>query len=1508
MEAVTLCTKVGGGGRGGRKAFGVAREALHAGCGGTSSPSSSSSSSSSSAARSSRRSSRDAAGLGGGSARGPASGGRASGGGAVGGGGRGRRKGAVSGPQGGGGSRTSAQTSTNAQALADALSMDFSSSESDGGGRGGTLTAKVGGWRRSGGAAHGNLETQKNETGTDAAAALTQEFPRSGQSGVQADASLPTGGTPFSAASGLPCKQATSEMSCQTSPEKPAARSQSGQGLEADGSCLVGSYGRPVRELHAGGAEPGALSRSVDGGADNARGADQGRCSALGEALARPAGARAPGGGGAVERGCGFHSDGRPKLRDGGSDEWRRPERLSAPAPSDNLTTDSGGMTATAEGAEAVQGRTADPSKGLGKGIAKGPPLPAKGKGKVKGSAAAGASPNDEAEHFDAEGLDGRAAGPRLSGDREAPSPREGRGPSEVDHGTSATGETAEVVQGQGGAAPSGKGKAKGPPPPGKGKVKGPSLPAGLAAASDQGPSELDENGASVSERTDVAAELATGRANVQDSGKGLAKGLPFLGQLIGKGKGQAKGALSSAPADDASRLSAKEAGEAGGGSAADAAPEEGGADGVAVLAAAPGKGKGKAKGPPPPPAKAVSPDGVQAAAVGAEPAPGSDGAEPKAAGGKGKGKKGPPPPPPKAFADAAAAADAAGAEPKADDAKGKGKGKAKGPPPPAGAAVGKAAGKGKGPPPKGGPKAEGKSGFFAKATMAKAKANDKFGMTPFGRRIHWVQPVYDELDGETIFADLAGTTEFDAGLLKAMLSKADETKPSGAGRRKAIVQKPQGIPVLDATRAQNLAIALMKLKLYPRELCECLKHLDFSNPLLSIEDLELLVTVLPTPEESKKLLEHKNILEQLRDVEQKVMPFCTLPRSVGRLRLMRFALSHASLHSGYLERCKTLQLAAEEARSSREFRELLNLVLRVGNFINHGVEEGNEGAKGFDLASLSTLATFKTGAVSTLHFLCLSMRTSDADTDFLRDFKASLEHIKAASREKVHVLTSSIESFKTELEFARRERQALEPGDLGARARMDELVGMLEVEAQELQTHLDKAVQTVVDIQKYFSITEKAVQAPPEQFFGYIASFIDALSMAWLEIEKTPKKWQQFAIAAAVSGEKKLESRKTLPPGKLGVNLSEITGRTHAGTDPGIEPDSCATSVAGNSRAPTPTSSPNATPRTSPTPRMPKAKAGPSSGPNRRRTIGGVGPPAEVLELRAEIAAAALALASAADTSAPTSPGSVVPDAAGAAAKMPEIAQAQLPPTADADAQPPGSASTHSQAQSPSAAPVSTEPATSASTSSSAALPSDLAARPLLVDSSASACATAGASSSGGDLSTTMARGPPELAAPSQQAMPGTLAKAPGQAASDVEKLAAAIAMPSGSSTAPAPEQLATSPTEVLAAAAPELVAAGAAGALCQGTGALPVPAVATVVADPPLATTAAISVESTAAGAPGLVTPTRATRLSRGMLSDADAFAVAAEATRKASAGVMAWLETASVATDDLCQEDEL
>lgn len=69
-----------------------------------------------------------------------------------------------------------------------------------------------------------------------------------------------------------------------------------------------------------------------------------------------------------------------------------------------------------------------------------------------------------------------------------------------------------------------------------------------------------------------------------------------------------------------------------------------------------------------------------------------------------------------------------------------------------------------------------------------------------------------EEPDGETIFRQLEGHTDFDPELLRKMLSRADDKTKSG-GRCRALTSKPQGIAVLDSARAQNMAIVLSKLK-----------------------------------------------------------------------------------------------------------------------------------------------------------------------------------------------------------------------------------------------------------------------------------------------------------------------------------------------------------------------------------------------------------------------------------------------------------------------------------------------------------------------------------------------------------------------------------------------------------------------------------------------------------------------------------------------------------------------
>lgn len=542
-----------------------------------------------------------------------------------------------------------------------------------------------------------------------------------------------------------------------------------------------------------------------------------------------------------------------------------------------------------------------------------------------------------------------------------------------------------------------------------------------------------------------------------------------------------------------------------------------------------PGKGLVKGKGPPPgkgTPSKETSE---------VEPA------SPEASPSKGKGKGPPLPSPGKG---SPGPAPSKGKGPNGEDGKGKGK---KGPPPPAAA---------KGPEPKGASKGAPKGGK-ATTTAAKSKAVPKaFGETPFGRRIHWVQPHYDLIDGASVFGELQSGVEFDSELLKAMLSNE---KPVFE-RRRAITRKPTGLAVFDASRAQNMAIVLQKLKASPEACCKCLVDLDFATPCLTTDDIELLMTVLPTQEESRKLLEHVNAIDQLRDVEQKVMPFCTLPRALARLKLMRSALSHGGTYSALLDRCRTLRTAAEEVRGSTQLRELLNMILRVGNFINHGVQEAQEGTvRAFAIESLNTLGSFKTGAVSTLHFLCLSMRS--ADQSFFKAFKAGLGNVPVAAREKTGMLRSGVEAFGKEVEFAKQQAKQLLDGNSGeaessnserpsSEERMNSLTDELSAELEGLNQELEQALQQCTDTQKYFSISERAqANLPPaEQFFGHISSFIDALGAAWQEIERNPAKWQQFA-AAAGSGTSKAK-RMSLPGTLLPGSDSESGGGERPGTD----------------------------------------------------------------------------------------------------------------------------------------------------------------------------------------------------------------------------------------------------------------------------------------------------------------------------------------------------------------------
>ena len=282
------------------------------------------------------------------------------------------------------------------------------------------------------------------------------------------------------------------------------------------------------------------------------------------------------------------------------------------------------------------------------------------------------------------------------------------------------------------------------------------------------------------------------------------------------------------------------------------------------------------------------------------------------------------------------------------------------------------------------------------------------FGELPFGQRMHWVGAEYDQSVEGTVFGELRDKMDntIDSNLMQKIFGSPAQAK---AKPRNFFPRPAPGIAVLSNSRAQNLAIALRSLTMTTEQLCIAIRDLDFNNPSITGEDLELLASVMPSTEENTQLSKHTDNPDRLRDVERSILPLCSVEPS--RLRAMRVVVAHGQVHNLLTQRCCALRAAACEIRDCVEFRELLGIVLQIGNYINHGQAAPVEGtARGFSIESLHVLKSFKRGGISALHFLCLTIHQTSRS--FCQDLLAGLAHVKEASRERVQSLKSDVERF----------------------------------------------------------------------------------------------------------------------------------------------------------------------------------------------------------------------------------------------------------------------------------------------------------------------------------------------------------------------------------------------------------------------------------------------------------------------------------------------------------------
>jgi len=343
----------------------------------------------------------------------------------------------------------------------------------------------------------------------------------------------------------------------------------------------------------------------------------------------------------------------------------------------------------------------------------------------------------------------------------------------------------------------------------------------------------------------------------------------------------------------------------------------------------------------------------------------------------------------------------------------GKGKGKAsKGPAIPA-----LPKGKGKGPP------LPGPSG--ESSGKGKGKAQPKPLL--FGKRLNLrdsgalPETARGEQPQENIFQGLlrerAGRTQEDIDTLHSYFqpktsgrSEGRPTTPGSSGRG-SMVGTPRA--VFTDSVARNCAIVLRKLALKGMDLVKAVELLE-PGPL-DQDQLDRLAKVMPDQEKMAQLKLASSQKEQLRDVEQAMVPFAHLGRLQERLKALTLAANVQPNEQTFLTQLKTVSAACQEICDSHSLKNVLAIVLLMYNYVNFGQVERTD-ARAFDIANLLQLNDFRSDKggpfprFSALHYVALRLLKETPQS--VRSLQEELGQVQEAAG----ICLSSVEVWIKEL------------------------------------------------------------------------------------------------------------------------------------------------------------------------------------------------------------------------------------------------------------------------------------------------------------------------------------------------------------------------------------------------------------------------------------------------------------------------------------------------------------
>eukprot|EP00064_Thunnus_orientalis_P005942 superscaffoldBa00000599_g5956 len=353
--------------------------------------------------------------------------------------------------------------------------------------------------------------------------------------------------------------------------------------------------------------------------------------------------------------------------------------------------------------------------------------------------------------------------------------------------------------------------------------------------------------------------------------------------------------------------------------------------------------------------------------------------------------------------------------------------------------------------------------------------------------------------------------------------------------------KKVKELSVIDGRRAQNCNILLSRLKLSNEEMKRAILTMDEQEDLPK-DMLEQLLKFVPEKSDVDLLEEHKHELDRMAKPDRFLYEMSRINHYQQRLQSLYFKKKFAERIAEIKPKVEALTKASKEVLHSRNLKQLLEVVLALGNYMNKG-QRGN--AYGFKVSSLNKIADTKSSIDKNITLLNYLITILEKKYPKVLMFQGDLQSIPEAAKvnmteleKDIGNLRSGLKSVESELEYQKKRPQEL--GDKFVSV-VSQFITVASFSFSDVEDSLTEAKELFLRAVKLFG--EDASKMQPDEFFGIFDQFLQSFSEAQQENENMRKRKEEEERRAKMEAQLKEQREKERKARKAKANGEDDGG-----------------------------------------------------------------------------------------------------------------------------------------------------------------------------------------------------------------------------------------------------------------------------------------------------------------------------------------------------------------------------